>query len=329
MLNLLLILLLFFTSHLEGNKIENALFPLMDYFEQIANIQPSKYSKDQFSEIDQILKFKSQRIRILSYNLLSDVNDNELNEIDRWPMRSQRVAHIIKLIKPDIICTQELQKNQIDDLSMLLGDEFIFYGKPIKNNNFKDVDGIFYLSKRFKLLKGESHLMGFDCPHALNLCEFQDLYTDKMFLVFNTHFPYLSTEDRVASARFIIDKVQQTHLPVILAGDFNTIPHRLDLKDLPCYDGDFIKKILLNGGLVNSIECSLLGHLGPISSFTNDPNSNNAIPFAGTGIPGIILDHIFVSKNIKILFHTIDSARIEGRFPSDHLPVIVDLLVNP
>lgn len=326
-----LVLILQSFAILKGEYIENAVFPLMNEFENIENLQPLKYSKKQFDEISEALKLKEERIRVMSYNLLFDTKDAELNVIDRWPQRSSRVAQMIKLVKPDIICSQELQRNQLNDLMDSLKDEFSFYGEPIKDNDIeRDIDGIFYLTNRFKLLSSRVHLIGTpNHNHTLTHCHFLDLHTKKEFIIFNTHLPYSSPEERVLSAHFIVKQVQATTLPVILAGDLNTISQRLDYRGLPFYDGDFVKHMLLKGGLFNSIECSLLGHLGPLSTFTNGPDSNNGIPFVGTGVPGIILDHVFVNKDIKVLLHAIDSACIEGRFPSDHMPVIVDLLVAP
>ena len=311
-------------------SVDNAVYPLLDEFEEIKNINPSKYSNEQFSEICSILEFKDKRLRIISYNLLFDINDHELNELDRWPNRFLRVIHLIKLIKPDIIGSQELQRHQINDLMQSLGDDYSFYGEPIvKEGKEYDIDGVFYLKRRFKLLNSETFFLGqLNYSHSVTQCHFKDSSTCKEFIVFNTHLPYHSPEQRALSTHFIVQKIKETNLPAILAGDLNTISQRMDYRGMPFFDGDFIKRILSSAGLVNSMDSSYLGHIGPISTFTNHPESHNAIPFAGTGVPGIILDHIYVSQGIKVMIHAIDPAKVGGRFPSDHLPVIVDLVVD-
>lgn len=107
-------------------------------------------------------------------------------------------------------------------------------------------------------------------------------------------------------------------------GDLNTFPHRLDLDKLPFYDGDYAHRLFTQGGLKDAASLSLLGHLGPYSTFTNHPGSG--FPFRGTGTPGVFLDHIYVSKGLTVLIHAVQGGTVNGLFPSDHMPVIIDCL---
>ena len=50
--------------------------------------------------------------------------------------------------------------------------------------------------------------------------------------------------------------------------------------------------------------------------------------FKGTGTPGIILDYIYVSKKITVLTHAVELGTVDGHFPSDHMPVLIDFLIN-
>ena len=70
-----------------------------------------------------------------------------------------------------------------------------------------------------------------------------------------------------------------------------------------------------------------MGHLGPIVTFTNSPE--NGVPFKGTGTPGIFLDHILVSKGLSVLIHAVQPGTVGGYFPSDHMPVLIDFVVDP
>ena len=45
----------------------------------------------------------------------------------------------------------------------------------------------------------------------------------------------------------------------------------------------------------------------------------------GPKLTGFILDHIFVSERIDVFTHGIDTAKVNGEFPSDHFPVIADV----
>ena len=66
--------------------------------------------------------------------------------------------------------------------------------------------------------------------------------------------------------------------------------------------------------------------LTPISTFTN--NQTSVQPFQGTGTPDIILDHIYVSEKVTVLTHAVEHGTVDGHFPSDHMPVLIDFLVN-
>lgn len=156
----------------------------------------------------------------------------------------------------------------------------------------------------------------------------KDLKTGKVVYVFNTHMPLSNIEKREANAHKIAQVIEQfaEKRAVIFTGDLNTFPGRLDLKDLPFHDGDYIHRILSKGSLRNSQAESLLGHFGPLSTFTD--NGRDAKPFQGTGTPGIILDYIYVSKGITVLTHATEQGTVEGHFPSDHMPVLIDFLIK-
>ena len=79
-------------------------------------------------------------------------------------------------------------------------------------------------------------------------------------------------------------------------------------------------------GLKDAMGRALVGQVGPIATFTNAPEGK--IPFKGLGTPDVILDHIYVSKEIIPLLHAIQPATVDGHFPSDHMPVLVDCIVK-
>jgi endonuclease/exonuclease/phosphatase family metal-dependent hydrolase len=70
----------------------------------------------------------------------------------------------------------------------------------------------------------------------------------------------------------------------------------------------------------------ILDHLGPISTFSNAPD--DVVAFKGTGTPGVFLDHIYVSKDITVLIHAVQPGKVNGDFPSDHLPVLIDFIID-
>lgn len=313
------VLLLFVLTIFCSYAAENSIIPLMEQFESLQNLPSQKMTKNQMYEIASALAQRDTKIRLVTYNMLFDLYDHNLEEENRWPNRLPRIAHLISEMAPDIISTQELYPNQVMDLSTLLEKDFAFFVGQ------KDDDGesygIFYRKDRFELVSSR-------VISPLSMVELKDLKTAKIVYVFNTHMPLSNIEKREAHARKIVQIIKPfaKKSAAIFTGDLNTFPERFDLTKLPFYDGDYIHRILSKGPLKNSKDRSLLGHFGPISTFTNlDPDIH---PFKGTGTPGIVLDYIYVSPRITVLTHATEPATVEGHFPSDHMPVLIDFLID-
>ena len=309
--------------------VENSIIKTIEEVEQIENLPTVKYSKNQFNEIKSSLEKKEEKIRLLSYNVLFNLYDHNLEEVNRWPQRLPRIMALIEEMQPDIIGVQELYPDQAKDLLPLIDNTYSFYSRTEDN---EELNGIFYRKDRFDVIDSKILYMS-DTPDipsskTLTLIHLKDLKTGKELTVFNTHLTLGKIESREFQARFIADHIEPyaTQTPIILTGDLNSFPNRPDLKNLPFYDGDYIHRILTQGSLKDAKDVSILGHVGPTSTFSNSPE--NGIPFKGTGTPGVFLDHIYVSKGITVLIHAVQPGTIDGHFPSDHLPLIIDFTLD-
>lgn len=306
-------------------SVENSIIPTIEKFEYVENLPAQKYSRQQFSEITSVLKRKDECIRLVTYNVLFNRYDHNLDEENRWPQRLPRIVELLEEMRPDILSVQELFTNQFIDLRPHVEHTFAFYCRDCEDG---ELSGIFYRKERFELIDSKVCYMTCtpDIPSSatLTMVQLKDLKTGKMFAVFNAHLSSSNAEKRDFQARFIAKNIKSfaQRMPVILTGDLNTFPNRLDLEKLPFYDGDYIHRLLTAGVLKDSKDVSILGHLGPISTFSNA--SDDAIPFTGTGTPGVFLDHIYVSKGIQVLIHAVQAGTVNGHFPSDHLPVLID-----
>jgi len=301
------------------NATENSIVPTVEMFEYTENLPSEKFTQQQFKEITDALEKKDEMIRLVTYNMLFDLYDHNLDEVNRWPNRLPRIVELIHEMKPDIINTQELYPNQAAEISNLLSEEFSFF--PGQKDENGESFGIFYRTERFELVFSQ-------IEYPLSSVQLKDLKTDKIVHVFNTHMPLSNIEKREANARKIAETIEPyaEQTAVIFKGDLNTFPGKLDLENLPFYDGDYIHRILSKGSLKNSRYESLLGHFGPISTFTN--SSTGVKPFEGTGTPGIILDYIYVSSYVTVVSHATEPATVSGHFPSDHMPIFIDFLIN-
>ena len=88
---------------------------------------------------------------------------------------------------------------------------------------------------------------------------------------------------------------------MILTGDFNARPDSKTYK-IACE--------LLNDSKAKSVTKPL----GP-----------NATYHGFAGKRQLYLDYIFVSDNIRVLSHKVDDTRFDGKYPSDHDPVVAEL----
>lgn len=310
-------------------QVDDSVILLMEKYESLENLVPAKYSKKQFSEIRCNLMQKDKKIRVASYNVLFPLYDHNLAPENRWPSRLPRVAEMIEEISADILGVQELYGSQLEELLPKISPDYVFFSHPCKDG---EMNGIFYKKRRFELVGSMVWYMretaSDSSSETLTMVELCDKKTNKTFFVFNAHFAFSNIEKRQFQAEFVAKKVAlySKRYPVIFMGDLNTFPSRLDLQKFPAYDGDYVHKTLTEGGLCDAKERSLLGHLGPISTFTNE--GEDSTPFKGKGTPGVFLDHIYVTKGIKVLMHAVQSGKVEGHFPSDHMPVVVDFLIK-
>lgn len=303
--------------------LEDSVVPLMNYFEDVEHLEKEKYAPLQLQEITKALKDKDKRVRILTFNLLFNIKDNKLDPIHRWPNRLMRVVETIKEMDPDVIGTQELYPVQIEDLLRELSPSYTFVEKECRHS---EINGILFKKERFELINSKVW-KNENSKELLRMVQLKDKKTEKVFAFFNTHLDYRSISLREEQTFFIAQEIQKqaSQMPLFLTGDFNSFPNRPELA-LPYYDGNFINKILTSNALLNSCEQSLLGHLGPLSTFTNSEKDN--APFQGTGTPGVLLDRIYTSKEVTTLIHAINPVKIDGHFPSDHMPVLIDCLIH-
>mgnify|MGYP001037488826 FL=1 len=262
-----------------------------------------------------------ESFRIMTYNVRFDQTIDGPNQ---WDFRKDRFIGLIRYHAPDLFGVQEPLPNQIADLRAGL-PEFNDYGVG-RNDGVNDgeFNSIFYRSSRFELLdKGTFWLSetpdipgskGWDASY-IRICTWvylRDQYTNQKFYYFNTHFDHIGTNARDESARLLLTRIQTITgftSPVLLTGDFNTgpdsIPYRILTTDTSLQDAKHLTET---------------PHYGPDGTW--------ATFFIGQGL-GEQIDFIFITPQyIRVLKHAILTDSNNEYFPSDHLPVIAELLVK-
>ena len=321
-LDLFLLLGLLLTATLYG-EVHNSALPNATFSSYESII--SRSSSDQAIDIERVVNHGNEQLRFMTFNMLANWSTHEarLPIQHRWPSRCTRVVEYLEYAAADLIGSQELQIDQIEDLMTELAPTYAWYGERREKGG--EYEAIFYRHDRLDLLEGKT--LPLAESNVVTLGHFRDRVTGGEFIALNMHFNFSSMDSRQAEAEALRDLVSELPegLPIVALGDFNTFPNRPELK-IPFLDGNRIDRIISSGRLTDSREIAVLGQYG--STTSSNFNESTKCAFEHTGLtPGVILDHIYITDGITVLTHTIDPALVDGEFPSDHLPLVADVLI--
>lgn len=264
----------------------------------------------------QTISVNAQQFTVATYNLRFD---NPRDTGNLWIDRAPMVAALIQFHEFDIFGTQEALKNQLDDVSKALPD-FDRYGAGRDDGKEGgEHSAIFYRETRFALLKkGDFWLsetpdkptMGWDAVCCKRICSWvylQDKQTKKKFYVFNAHFDHQGKIARVESGKLIIKKVKEIAgtEPVLVMGDLN------GNQQSEWY------LTLANSGVVKDAFQQVK------NPYVNQNSTFNSFGKAPLGKD--IIDHIFTSGDFIVHKWGILTDTYQGKFPSDHFPVVTKL----
>ena len=256
----------------------------------------------------------SQPHSIISYNIRYDNNWDIENS---WKIRRNKISQILVQYSPSIIGIQEGLLNQVQYIdSSLIDYDYVGVGRD-DGKKKGEFCAIYFDTTRYVLLKNSTFWLsetpdtisvGWDaaleriCTYGL----FKDRITKEEFLVFNTHFDHIGVVAREKSSELIlkrINKINHRSLPVILMGDFNSIPNSSPVKEI---------KTELSDALQISLE-KLQGPRGTFNGFNEDLPIEKRI------------DYIF-TNDLKVLSYTHINDRLNNnRHISDHLPVMIKI----
>jgi endonuclease/exonuclease/phosphatase family metal-dependent hydrolase len=263
-------------------------------------------------------------LRVMTYNIRY-YNPEDSGRV-AWENRRDKVASMIRYHGPDVVGTQEGKLNQLYDLEeRLAGYEWIGAGRRAGGDEFS---AIFYRQDRLELLGHHTYWLsptptepgsvGWDAafPRIVTWARFRDRATGDSLMVLNTHFDHESAEARRKSARFIAEALGgwSKGLPAVVMGDLNarvgSPPYEAltrrgpDAPDQPLRDAK---------------EVAEQPHHGPVSTFNR---------FQPAVIPELRIDYVLVSEEIEVRRHGHLNEKWGGAYPSDHLPVLVELALR-
>lgn len=306
--------------------VEESILPSMDavYNQDFGN----KVNKKQKELMQNAIQNKQKKLRLMTYNMLYNAQDAEdkLLPKHRWGFRKPRLLEYLSYAKADIIGSQELQEDQVEEVMSVLGNTYGCYGEKTRRNEGRtDTNAIFFKKDRIELIDAKTIPYKDDqCENAFTYCFFKDKITNKKFIVLNTKLSWGSPDRRLAEAEQLneFSARYSSQEPTIVLGDFNLYPFILHKRNI-FFDGDYVEQVLAGKNLKDAKMKSAFGHFGPLCSITNSKETLE--PFIGPQLIGFVLDHILVNDQVEVFTHGIDTAKVNGEFPSDHFPVIADV----
>lgn len=258
-------------------------------------------------------------MRVMTFNLRCDV---PLDIGNRWDSRKDMIYYIIKYYKCDIIGVQEVKDNMFLDIKEKT-QEYNIIGKPRSKKSSSERNNLliskmhtieeyktFWLSKKPDKIGSRVWY-----SYLPRICTTAVVKMDngKKVRICNTHLDNIFSKSREYGLKRIMEYVeeeqQKEEFPIILMGDFNDTPDSRVIKN-------FIE------GKFSNIKLSPVQNINKAlySEATRDKFKRTQ--------NGVHIDYIFVSEGIELINAEIIKYNNNGKYPSDHYPLIADIRIK-
>lgn len=272
------------------------------------------------------------RLRVVSFNIR---NCTAPDGDDHWDHRRDLVARTLLDHNADLVGLQEGRFSQVAYLRERLSDHaFVGIGRDDGRDDHEaagEFAAIFFRRSRFEKLE-EGHFWLSETPHVVGskgwdaplprmaswarLCDGQ---TSRTLRFLNTHLEWEGVRARQASASLLrahLDSLDAIE-PAILTGDFN------DAEGSVTY-GNMFSEVLDPDGSAALPPVDVFRAVFPQAQ--DDEGTYHG--FTGTSHKKRI-DWIVARGPITPVSAAIDRRHFDGRYPSDHFPVVADVLTKP
>lgn len=224
----------------------------------------------------------------------------------------------------DVFGSQEPYLPQIEDMMAGISDKYAWVGECTgdKDSRRTHYNPIFYKKERLEVLEWGTvpfsetpGTIGYGAMYARNCtwAKFLDKKTGNVFFLFNSHFDHQGVEAREVSAEILVAAVRRiaAGYPAFMTGDFNsdedTVPYKLILKS------GFISDTM------NAVQCPENAEYFSMSRY----KSMDTVKKTGRHI-----DHVFYTPNsAKVLSWKLVIDEYDGKFGSDHLPIMTEVVI--
>jgi endonuclease/exonuclease/phosphatase family metal-dependent hydrolase len=252
-------------------------------------------------------------LRVASFNIRTGLKRDGRHS---WPLRAGACAAAIAGLDADVIGLQEVRLFQERGLARRLsGYAGAGAGRDDGRCRGERCTVVFRPSRL--LLEGwtvrwfsdtpsapRSRSWGNPIPRIVTLCRFADLATGARFGVANAHWDGASAASRLRSAEALLAWLDPA-LPWVVVGDLNET------------------------AAAPAVACLVAGGLRDALARFGDRGPHAATHHAWDGCTaGTRIDHILAGAPWEVRGARIDHARPGGRLPSDHWPVVADVVLR-
>ncbi|WP_380165050.1 endonuclease/exonuclease/phosphatase family protein [Jannaschia sp. R86511] len=262
---------------------------------------------------------EDDELRVMAFNLrfASDTGANS------WPERRPVVRSLLLHQRPHVIGTQEGLFEQLKDIQQDLPGRYDSIGLGREGGSRGEAMQVFYDTQRLEPLEYDHYWLsdtpdvigsktwGGCCPRMVTWVRFRDLVDGGELYLLNTHLEAFDATTRALSADLILQRAVEDFdpdLPVVLTGDFNE----------PAAEGRTVYDTLVTDGpFVDTWQ-------------TAETRSELFGTFHGYGplTPGgDRIDWVLTTPDVVTRHAEIDTYSRRGQLPSDHLPVVADLVL--
>jgi endonuclease/exonuclease/phosphatase family metal-dependent hydrolase len=283
-------------------------------------------------------------LRVMTFNIANGL-DTEDDGDNAWVARAELNVRTIQRAAPELIGFQQCDEGNLATYSSALPAYQYILGPAADSSDLYSYNTIAYLPDRLEALESggfylsetpETWSFGWDATYvgALTWTRFRSRLYQREFLHLNTHLEHIGERARVESVRLILHQLPalrqergQERLPVIFTGDFNCNPwapgYRIHVETTftdVCYH------VLRAYGFVDTFLAA--GGEDSVASFTFHGFEGARYWAAEHHMAGRI-DWILTLDEAQALqttdCHIVRDAE-PPRYPSDHYPVVVDLV---
>ena len=251
-------------------------------------------------------------LRVMSF----DVHRPSTGGPNSWESRRDLLVEAIGEMRADIFGTQELYKQQADYITAKL-PEYAWIGLSRYGNSEDEHCAIFYVRDKYRVLdsgnfwlsdtpnRPGSRSWDVAAPRVVTWARFEVASGGKTFYVYNTEFPDRPEDDvaRLNCAKLLRSRLDElpAGTPLILTGDFNT---------------------RASGMAYNILTASLKDPW--ITAVTKTGPEGTFHGFEGLESQSRI-DWVLYRGFVRARQAENVTKNIEGKYPSDHYPVFVEL----